>query len=132
MEEAFAVFVEAFATITLGAIFVGGSYPGDIYLGSKCPGNNIFRERLSGGQSSRGQFSSAAIVWGAIVRGAIFLGGNYHRWQNDTLKIKNTLLQCILQNILENQTFQRIAKFVTVYGFVKVCFDSYHMGFMLY
>ena len=127
MEEAFVVFVEAFATITLGAIFVGGSYPGDIYLGSKCPGNNIFRERLSGGQSSRGQFSSAAIVWGAI-----FLGGNYHRGQNDTLKIKNTLLQCILQNILENQTFQRIAKFVTVYGFVKVCFDSYHMGFMLY
>ena len=127
MEEAFAVFVEAFATITLGAIFVGGNYPGDIYLGSKCPGNNIFRERLSGGQSSRGQFSSAAIVWGAI-----FLGGNYHRGQNDTLKIKNTLLQCILQNILENQTFQRIAKFVTVYGFVKVCFDSYHMGFMLY
>ena len=28
-------------------------------------------------------------------------------------KVKNTLLQCILQSILENQTFQRIAKFIT-------------------
>ena len=39
----------------------------------------------------------------------------------DTSKLKNTLLQWILQNILENQTFQRIAKFIMV--------DSYEMDF---
>ena len=32
--------------------------------------------------------------------------------KKDTSKVKNTLLQWILQNILENQTFQRIAKFI--------------------
>ena len=36
--------------------------------------------------------------------------------------MKNILFQWILQNILENQTFQRIAKFITV--------DSYEMDFM--
>ena len=40
----------------------------------------------------------------------------------DTSKLKNALLQWILQNILENQTFQRIAKFIMV--------DSYEMDFI--
>ena len=40
----------------------------------------------------------------------------------DTSKLKNALLQWILQNILENQTFQRIAKFILV--------DSYEMDFI--
>ena len=31
--------------------------------------------------------------------------------EKDISKVENTLLQWILQNILENQTFQRIAKF---------------------
>ena len=44
-------------------------------------------------------------------------------WQKkDTSKVKNTLLQWILQNILENQTFQRIAKFIMA--------DFYEMDFM--
>ena len=33
----------------------------------------------------------------------------------DTWKVKNKLLQWILQNTLENQTFQRTAKFVIYY-----------------
>ena len=37
-------------------------------------------------------------------------------------KVENTLLQWILQNILENQTFQRKAKFIMV--------DFYEMDFM--
>ena len=36
--------------------------------------------------------------------------------------MKNTLLQWILHNTLENQTFQRIAKFIMV--------DFYEMDFM--
>ena len=36
--------------------------------------------------------------------------------------MKNILLQWILQNILENQTFQRIAKFIVV--------DFFKMDFM--
>ena len=32
--------------------------------------------------------------------------------KKDVSQEKNTLLQWILQNILENQTFQRIAKFI--------------------
>ena len=36
--------------------------------------------------------------------------------------MENTLLQWILQNILENQTFQRIAKFIMA--------DFYKMGFI--
>ena len=40
----------------------------------------------------------------------------------DTLKVKNILLQWILQSTLKNQTFQRIAKFVMI--------DSYEMDFM--
>ena len=32
--------------------------------------------------------------------------------EKDISKVENTLLQWILQNILENQTFQRIAKFI--------------------
>ena len=40
----------------------------------------------------------------------------------DTLKVKNILLQWILQSTLEKQTFQRIAKFVMI--------DSYEMDFM--
>ena len=43
-------------------------------------------------------------------------------YKKDTSKVKNILLQRILQNILENQTFQRIAKFIMV--------DSYEMDFM--
>ena len=42
--------------------------------------------------------------------------------KKDTSKVKNTLLQWILQNILENQTFQRKAKFTMV--------DFYEMDFM--
>ena len=42
--------------------------------------------------------------------------------KKDTSKMKNTLLQSILQNILKNQTFQRIAKFSVV--------DSHEMDFM--
>ena len=41
--------------------------------------------------------------------------------QNDSSKVKNTLLQWILQNVLEIQTFQRIAKFIMV--------NSYKMDF---
>ena len=37
-------------------------------------------------------------------------------------KVKNTLLQQILQNILENQMFQRIVKFIMA--------DFYEMEFM--
>ena len=37
-------------------------------------------------------------------------------------KVENTLFQWILQNILENQTFQRIAKFIMT--------DFYEMEFM--
>ena len=53
MEEAFAVFVEAFATITLGAIFVGGNF------------------QLSGGHLSRVQMSGEQYFSGAIIRRAI-------------------------------------------------------------
>ena len=43
-------------------------------------------------------------------------------WSNkDTSKVKNTLLQWILQNILENQTFQRIANLIMV-DFYKIDF----------
>ena len=42
--------------------------------------------------------------------------------KKDSSKVKDTLLLWILQNILENQTFQRIAKFVMVH--------SYKMDFM--
>ena len=42
--------------------------------------------------------------------------------EKDTSKVKNTLFQWILQNILENQKFQRMAKFIMV--------DSYEMDFM--
>ena len=42
--------------------------------------------------------------------------------KNDISKVKNTLLQWILQNILENQTFQRITKFIMV--------NPYKMDFM--
>ena len=34
--------------------------------------------------------------------------------KKDISKVKNTLHQWILQNILENQEFQRIAKFIMV------------------
>ena len=34
--------------------------------------------------------------------------------KKDTPKVKNTLLQWILQNILENQVFQRIANFIMI------------------
>ena len=43
-------------------------------------------------------------------------------YKKDTSKVKNILLPWILKNILENQTFQRIAKFIMV--------DSYEMDFM--
>ena len=42
--------------------------------------------------------------------------------KKDISKVKNTLHQWILQNILENQEFQRIAKFIMV--------DFYQMDFM--
>ena len=42
--------------------------------------------------------------------------------KKDISKVKNTLLQWIFQNILENQTFQKIVKFIMV--------DSYEMDFM--
>ena len=42
--------------------------------------------------------------------------------KKDTSKVEYTLLQWILQNILENQTFQKIAKFVMV--------DFYETDFM--
>ena len=42
--------------------------------------------------------------------------------KRDTSKVKNILIQRILPNILENQTFQRMAKFIMV--------DSYKMDFM--
>ena len=42
--------------------------------------------------------------------------------EKDLSKEENTLLQCILQNILENQMFQRIAKFIMA--------DFYEMYFM--
>ena len=41
--------------------------------------------------------------------------------QNDSSKVKNTLLQWILQKVFEIQTFQRIAKFIMV--------NSYKMDF---
>ena len=43
--------------------------------------------------------------------------------KKDISKVKNTMLQWILQNILEDQTFQRIAKFMMT--------DSYEMDFMV-
>ena len=42
--------------------------------------------------------------------------------EKDISKVENTLLQWILQNILENQTFQRTAKFIMT--------DFYEMDFM--
>ena len=42
--------------------------------------------------------------------------------KKDISKVKNTLLLWIFQNILENQTFQRVANFITV--------DFYEMDFM--
>ena len=42
--------------------------------------------------------------------------------KKDTPKIKNILLQWLLQKILENQTFHRIAMFIMV--------DSYEIDFM--
>ena len=43
-------------------------------------------------------------------------------WEKDRSKVENTLLQRILQNIFENQMFQRMAKFIMV--------DHYKMDFM--
>ena len=43
--------------------------------------------------------------------------------KKDISKVKNTMLQWILQNIWEDQTFQRIAKFMMT--------DSYEMDFMI-
>ena len=43
-------------------------------------------------------------------------------WEKDRSKVENTLLQRILQNILENQMFQRMAKFIMV--------DFYKMDFV--
>ena len=43
--------------------------------------------------------------------------------KKDISKVKNTMLQWILQNVLEDQTFQRIAKFMMT--------DSYEMDFMI-
>ena len=37
-------------------------------------------------------------------------------FKKDISKVKSTLLQWILQNILENQTFQRIENFIMAYG----------------
>ena len=42
--------------------------------------------------------------------------------EKDRSKVENTLLQWILQNILEDQMFQRMAKFIMV--------DNYKMDFM--
>ena len=42
--------------------------------------------------------------------------------KKETPKVKNTLLQWILQNILENQVFQRIANFILI--------DFYEMNLM--
>ena len=42
--------------------------------------------------------------------------------EKDMSKVENTLLQWILQSILENQMFQRIAKFIMA--------DFYEMDFM--
>ena len=42
--------------------------------------------------------------------------------EKDISKVENTLLQWILQNILENQTFQKIAKFIIA--------SFYEMDFM--
>ena len=42
--------------------------------------------------------------------------------ERDISKMENTLLQWILENVLENQTFQRIAKFIMA--------DFYEMDFM--
>ena len=48
--------------------------------------------------------------------------------KKDTSKVKNTLLQWILRNILQNQTFQRIIKSIMVYfnemNFMKGIFDE--------
>ena len=41
--------------------------------------------------------------------------------ERDISKVENTLLQWILENVLENQTFQRIAKFIMA--------DFYEMDF---
>ena len=42
--------------------------------------------------------------------------------ERDISKVENTLFQWILENVLENQTFQRIAKFIMA--------DFYEMDFM--
>ena len=42
--------------------------------------------------------------------------------EKDISKVESTLLQWILKNILENQTFQRIAKFIMA--------DFYEINFM--
>ena len=42
--------------------------------------------------------------------------------EKDISKVENTLLQWIVQNVLEHQTFQTIAKFILV--------DFYEMDFM--
>ena len=42
--------------------------------------------------------------------------------EKEISKVENTLLQWILQNVLEHQTFQTIAKFILV--------DFYEMDFM--
>ena len=42
--------------------------------------------------------------------------------EKDISKVEKTLLKWILQNILENKTFQRIAKFILV--------DFYEMDFI--
>ena len=39
-------------------------------------------------------------------------------FKKDIWKKKKTLLSCILQNILENQAFQRIVKFIEIKGVV--------------
>ena len=43
--------------------------------------------------------------------------------KKDTSKVKNTLLQLVLQDILENKSFQRIAMFIMV-DFFKMDFPK--------
>ena len=52
----------------------------------------------------------------------MFIKMNQMFWsEEDTPTMENTLLQCILHNILENHTFQRIAKFI-IADFYKIDF----------
>ena len=51
--------------------------------------------------------------------------------KKDTSKVKNILFHWILLNILETQTFQRIAKFIMVdsheMDFIRYCYFSKHI-----